>query len=134
MIYNLLTPLTDCEPMINKLSAFTEVVKAGSYFTCTPPVEDTDIDLFVRYNKEVVQYLEDQGFDTRNCDEYSMMSFRKGRYNVITVEDISELRGIDLAAQLCTFLNLKDKSHRIAVFNTIQFGVVSDARSSELNT
>ena len=118
-----------------KLTDLTKVVPSGSYHICTPPVEDTDRDFFAKFSQEVFDYLIDQGFQyNMNDDTYEedFMSFRKDKINIILVRSGDDLRKIELATELCKLLNTQSKEHRLAVFNTVRYGVVSTSPSNEL--
>lgn len=108
------------------LKKITRVVRSGSYFICSPPVEDTDKDLFVQDTVGLRRLLEDMGMVTCNSTGYEEdhISYRLDDINVIVVSG-AELSKIEIATELCKFLNLTCKNERLAVFNAFRKGVVS---------
>lgn len=100
-------------------------VPSGSYHTCYPRVEDTDIDYFVFYphltweqaKEELISY----GLEPYDAEyeEWNIHSFRAGKYNIILCLDADTFVEKRTATAICRELNLLSKEDRIRVFASL---------------
>lgn len=102
------------------------VTPFGSSVTCDPPVMDMDFDYLVEVlDGPVEALLMDAGYSTDCAEIYAdageekFVSWRRGRINLIVTRNSELARRYRIATDLCAELNLRDKSHRIAVFDAI---------------
>lgn len=95
-----------------------DIVCSGSYFICDN--RTTDVDFFIPNKHIILQGLRMIGYspntDDPNYAESDFVSYRKGYFNVITVNDEKALDNIRRATEVCQRLFLTDKEDRIFVF------------------
>lgn len=107
----------------------------GSWFTCDPPVLDTDEDWLVLVKDLIAFQFEAKQDGWEDClhedarSQYNMeegcgmywIAVRKGKVNLIVTNDEAYyLRSVG-ATLLCKQLNLQDKDERIKLFRSIKF-------------
>lgn len=129
--------------------AVLESCMTGSSYTVDPPVTTTDEDilLLVSSATDFAKYLHSDGWqDCLSAEDEAIveaykedpafglhwLSFRKSKYNLIFTEDPNWYLRAVAATQLCKFLNIKDKAHRIIAFRTIRDGSDSKGELSEI--
>lgn len=98
----------------------------GSSVICDPPVVETDDDWVVLVSKRDLLTFNEQAMllGYRKDGEYLgllglFQSYRKGRLNLIVVSDPLVYDSYAKATALAKLLNLKDKAHRIALFDAV---------------
>ncbi len=102
------------------------ITPMGSSVVCDPPVLDTDFDYLVEVMAgDVERSLIDAGYSTdcsavyADASEEKFVSWRRGRVNLIVTRNRELARRYRIATYLCTLLNLRNKEHRIAVFDAV---------------
>ena len=134
---------------LERLPQVSEVTPAGSYFTCDPPVLDTDIDFAVLVNDfrdmsdflalgfEDTSLFKSEGADYEDGHEHAMeiksttdpkyakesvgsfRTFRMGKFNLIVMTS-ARYHLFKASTMIATKLNLLDKEDRVYVFATMR--------------
>lgn len=113
----------------------THTYRTGSNYTCNPPVENTDIDLYAlvpSWQRKAMEdglaaegwedcltesggqaYVNTPGFGTE------WMAYRKENYNLIVTYDWRHFVRCAAATELCKALNLTDKNDRIMAHSLV---------------
>lgn len=107
-----------------RLRKITPIVGSGSYFIYGRTT--SDIDYFCIDSPDIRLELEQLGFKShvasdvykQNMGEF--WSYRLGKYNVITVNDMDILKRIQMATDVCRALKLNNREDVLIVFDAIR--------------
>src|ERR1700727_1688308 len=112
-----------------------EFEAVGSRITCDPPPTDTDEDWIIlseNNDKNLIKILiEEYGFERGGSDlvddedsdqDYSFISLKLGRVNLIITPSSKFYRRFLAASSVAKRLNLLDKEDRIALFQAVLYG------------
>lgn len=110
-----------------------DFMAVGSRVTCDPPPRDTDTDclVLVRDLQDGVEIAKDAGFclDYEDMKHYTpneehdlqFVSLRNGVVNLLITDSEKFFDRFKSATLACKYLNLMDKSNRVALFRTILY-------------
>jgi hypothetical protein len=128
-------------PMLDGMLAFW---RTGSSYTVDPPVEDTDVDVLVLVKSLHLadELIEKHGYEqclTEEAAQYrvetgfgdSWTAVRKGKVNLIIVEDLTLYARYVAATELAKTMNIKDKEERIKLFKLVKWGEWSFSYTGE---
>lgn len=118
---------------------FRAAHRTGSWFTCDPPVMDTDQDWvvlvrdIVKYGTGLVMdgwtdcFGEDNDADRENYQDeqrygMSFHAYRKGKVNYIVTDDVHFYLYTVGATLVAKELNIKSKADRIKLFRAFKYG------------
>lgn len=121
----------------NLLPQATEIIAVGSRVTCNPPVINTDQDFLVFVNNHEMEAALAQLGQLDYCLDGSVVedtmgvllgkfhsfSNEENNVNIIMTGDMEFYNLFLQATVLCKYLNLLMKEERVAVFQTILYGV-----------
>ena len=98
----------------------------GSRYICTPPPQGTDNDTVILAKVGYEKALEEQGFHYNMSEvdyetEGHFLSWRKGEENYIVTCEQEFYDRFVKATDLAKLLNLKNKAHRIALFQAVLY-------------
>lgn len=96
----------------------------GSYYICSPPVENTDIDfiLYTNTKADLISWLKNNEFDFKDGEGYNnnfFTSCRKDKFNLLITDDFDYYSLFCEATKLAKKLNLLEKQQRITLFEFI---------------
>lgn len=96
----------------------------GSNYICTPPIENTDIDImYLVYSLEEANFeLIQDGWQVCGAEEYGLKvwrAYRKDNYNVLITDDRNHYDRFEAATELAKKRNLLKKEDRINLFTII---------------
>jgi hypothetical protein len=98
----------------------------GSRVICDPPVLDTDEDYVVLTKFGTLKTLLEDGYVRTSAEhDYDItgfVAFRKGNVNLIATDKADFYHSFVNATRLAKALNLRDKKHRIALFQAVLYG------------
>ena len=120
------------------LSYFKGYSPTGSYYICTPPVENTDRDFIVlvesyRYNAVLWSILSGESWELGGSEispaeyklisgEYGFASWKKGNVNLIITTSEDFYNKFVHATEIAKKQNLLNKEDRVALFQKILYG------------
>jgi len=127
MSINVLLMTTEVISLVYEYADIKRHIHTGSAVICTPPVEDTDVDIVVIYCGMLSAALQAANYEVSPHGEYPNQEinacYRKGRVNVIAVRDEDSFNKWVKATQLAAMMNLKEKNQRMLLFQFITEGV-----------
>lgn len=126
--------LTNSVFTVPDLPEGTRYFRTGSSVICNPAVTDTDLDVVVVYSEELYLHLTLNGW--MNCYNGEMgveypntkvfYALRKGPYNIIMVSDWDAYARWAKFTEVARFMNLKEKSQRVALGSFIIEGNIRE--------
>lgn len=108
----------------------------GSFYICSPPVTDTDID-YIAYGimSEIAEGLLDYGFKFTSETQYEggtwFDTYRMGKYNILVTDNDVFYNRFVAATALARARNISSKADRIALFQKILYGDVVGFKMDE---